>query len=166
MSALRRTAAVQRSNGEHVDRTTAKRVISPRMESVTVFADGGIRGQNPGGFGYGSFVVPRHDGVYAQRERLRFGHEWEGFRMTSIAAECLACIHAVEWLARRLPQSTRVVVMCDCRWVVGHLSSNSGKSKKDHLRRLHTRWSSAKAYFASVSVNWHSRINSVAHLGH
>lgn len=135
-------------------------------ESVKIIADGGIRGKNPGGFGYGSFVIPRTDGVYAQRERLIYGHDWEGFAMTNIVAECLTCIRAVQWLKERSPRPRRVTVMNDCRWVGGHLMSHKGKSKKDHLRRLHREWKEAIAGFEQVVIVWHSRVYSVEALGH
>lgn len=137
------------------------------METVvTLFADGGIKGGNPGGFGYGSFVVPRNDGVYPQRERLRFGHEYRGFPMTNIIAECLACIAAVHWIAERTPRPARVVVMCDCRWVVSHFASKHGRSHRDHLTMLHKEWKTACAPIEYVAIQWHSRVNSVAMLGH
>lgn len=137
---------------------------------MTIIADGGITGGNPGGHGYGSFICEDFDDMPPQRRK--YGHKWRGYEMTSILAECLTCLQALVWLREVLPESSQhprdvqVVIRCDCQWVVGHLESAWGRSRRPHLRLVHRLWLEEKRCFASVSTLWHDRSFSVEALGH
>jgi len=137
------------------------------MSEFLIYCDGGIKGGNPGGRGYGSFCQML-DSIHPNVRRVVHGTKWNDYPMTSILAEILTATDALLYFAKHNPESLpcAVEMRCDCRWVVKHLMRKRGWSQKPHLVLAHHEFTAAAKPFASVRMRWHRRTNSVDVLGH
>ncbi len=122
--------------------------------------DGGSKG-NPG-LGYGSYQITR-DGELIAHNTLEYGD-----RITNNRAEYMTLVNALSWLADELGDEAArasLVVHGDSQLVIRQLNGQ-WKIKDAGLRALAMDARVQMSRFASVSLNWHARANSVQRLGH
>jgi ribonuclease HI len=127
-----------------------------------VVFDGGSKG-NPG-FGYGSFVIiDSKSGQVITQERVEFGDD-----VTNNEAEYRTLIEALRRLLAIIgekPNQVKVTVFGDSQLVVNQVKG-LWKIKRPELLMLRNQAVELLNSFARAEVKWHSRINSVALLGH
>jgi ribonuclease HI len=129
------------------------------IEYQIVF-DGGSKG-NPGP-GYGSFAIFHSDELVLQ-EQIELG-EW----VTNNEAEYRTLVKALERLLtivgnRR--KETRITIFGDSQLVVNQVNGH-WKIKKSELFALRNQVVELLNQFGKTEVKWHSRVHSVAVLGH
>jgi len=122
--------------------------------------DGGSLG-NPGK-GYGSFEITSGGEVIChQREDY-------GANITNNQAEYLTLIRALEWLDRFIEgerSTTRVRINGDSQLVINQVTGK-WKIRAEQLRPYAERIRTLMAGYASATIEWHARANSVKRLGH
>lgn len=130
------------------------------VRTFEIVFDGGSLG-NPGK-GYGSFEITSGGEVIChQREEY-------GNNVTNNQAEYLTLIRALEWLDRFLDgqrSSAKVRINGDSQLVINQVTGK-WKIKAEQLRPYAERIRALMAGYASATIEWHARANSVRRLGH
>ena len=133
---------------------------APALRAFEIVFDGGSLG-NPGK-GYGSFEITSGGEVICH-QRGEYGNN-----VTNNQAEYMTLIKALEWLDRFVEgerSTARVHINGDSQLVINQVTGK-WKIKAEQLRPYAERIRSLMRGYASATIEWHARANSVKRLGH